>query len=91
VPASIVFATVFTLLLLSLVTDIVITVTAKVTLRVWLLVHAVPDSTAIPAVFSLLLSLPCPLGVNIIGLVPTAWCHYTLLYYPSLTEPRRFP
>jgi len=90
VPVSIVYATVFTLLLLSLVIGILITVTVKLTFRVSLFMHAVPDSTAIHTVFSLLLSLSCPLGVNIIGLVSTAWCLYMLLYYPSLTKPRWF-
>ena len=90
VPVSIVYATVFTLLLLSLVIGILITVTVKLTFRVSLFMHAVPDSTAIHTVFSLLLSLSCPLGVNIIGLVSTAWCLYMLLYYPSLTRPRWF-
>ena len=50
---------------------IVITATVKLMLRVLLFVHAGSDSTAIYTVFSLLLSLPCPLGVNIIGLAST--------------------
>ena len=62
----------------------------KLMLCVLLFVHAVSDSTATCAVLSLLLSLPCPLGLNIIGVASTAWCRHMLLCYPSLTLPRWF-
>ena len=60
--------------------DIVITVTVKHNLRVCLFVHAVPVSTVISTVFTLLSLLLCPLGLNIIGLILTALCDYLLLY-----------